>query len=141
MRPVASLDAWGRAPGIVAPARRPCQTPAVGYARTIDANGGKVVVFALPHEGEALPGAPALGEIDQALEAGATAVVVDTSAREVVTSAAIGFVIMVRQHLAPEVKLALLGGRQLERLVEMMNLSGVLPTFATLEDATGHLIA
>ena len=119
----------------------PARLLAVELIQTIDGGeAGGILVLALPDEGEPLPGSPALLALDAGLEAGAQGVVVDTSARDIVTSAAIGFVIRVRQHLAPGVPMALLGGRQLDRLVAMMNLTGVLPTFATIDAAKAHVV-
>lgn len=108
--------------------------------RTEETPNGPVLVLPLPPEEEPLPGASALAALDEGLAAGAKGVVVDTSPREVVTSAAIGFVIRVRQHLPPDVPIALYGARQLNRLVEMMNLSGVLPTYASLEEAQNKVL-
>ena len=113
----------------------------MGSVETFDVgNAGRVLVLQLPPEGVPLPGAAVLTELDKGLAEGGKGVVVDTSPREVVTSAAIGFVIMVRQHLQPDVRVALHGGRQLDRLVEMMNLSGVLPTFETMDEARAHAL-
>lgn len=108
--------------------------------RTEETPNGQVLVLPLPPEGEPLPGAAALAALDAGLAAGAKGVVIDTSPREVVTSAAIGFVIRVRQHLPPDVPVALYGARQLNRLVDMMNLSGVLPTYTTLEEAQTRVL-